>query len=200
MTMLSISFILFLIMDPIGNVTSYLKLVQDLPPERQRWIVLREMLIALGFMILFFFIGEYLLALLQVSPLTVRLSSGAILFLVAIKILFPSKDSLRANLPQGEPFITPLAVPLIAGPALLATIMLFAHGEPNNYAMFGAILIAWAAAVIVLELSPYLQKYVGKNGLLACERLMGMVLVMLAIQRFFDGVQEFILKCHQPLV
>ncbi len=151
-------------------------------------------------MILFSFIGEYLFGILQISPLTVRLSSGAILFLVAIKILFPSKDSPRANLPKGEPFITPLAIPLIAGPSLLATIMLFAHGETDHAAMLGAIIIAWCASVIVLELSPWLQKYVGKNGLVACERLMGMILVMLAIQRFFDGIQEFILRCQTPLV
>lgn len=200
MSLLSIAFILFLIMDPIGSVTSYLKLVQDLPPKKQRWIVIREMLIALAAMFIFYFIGEYLLAVLHISPLTVRLSSGAVLFLVAIKILFPSKDSPRNNLPQGEPFITPLAIPLIAGPALLATIMLFAHAETNHANMIGGIILAWCAAVIVLELSPFLQKYVGKNGLQACERLMGMILVMLAIQRFFEGIQEFVLKCQTPLV
>ena len=154
MNLLSLSFILFLIMDPIGNVSSYLKLVENLPVKRQRWIVLREMLIALLAMIVFYFIGEYLFAVLQISPLTVRLASGAILFLVAIKILFPSKDSPRNNLPQGEPFIIPLAIPLIAGPSLLATIMLFAHGEPNHGVMLASIFIAWFAAVVVLELSP----------------------------------------------
>lgn len=199
MSLLSIAFILFLIMDPIGNVSSYLNLVQGLPAKKQRWIITREMFIALFAMLLFNFIGEWLFEVLKISPLTVRISSGAILFLVAIKILFPSIDSPRANLPEGEPFITPIAIPLIAGPSLLATIMLFAHSEVSQITMISAILIAWIAAVIVLELSPFLQKYMGKNGLLACERLMGMILVMLAIQRFSEGVHEFILKCQSPL-
>jgi len=191
----SLAVILFLIMDPMGNVSSYLSLVKGLTPKQQRLIVIREMLIALAAMLLFNSIGEYLFDILHVSEKTVRLASGVILFLCAIKILFPTLDSPRANLPQGEPFIVPLAIPLIAGPSLLATIMLFAHIEPDLSTMLYAIFAAWIASCLVLLNSNNLQKWLGTNGLIAAERLMGMVLVLLAIQRFLEGVQLVVKSC-----
>lgn len=190
-SLFTLTLILFLIMDPIGNVSSYLSLVKEIPPKRQRFIVLREMLIALIVMLLFWGIGEILFDLLQMCETALRLASGLILFLVAIKILFPTIDSPRANLPQGEPFVIPLAIPLIAGPSLLATIMLYTHLEKSQPLMISAIFIAWTLASIVLLFSSFLFRVLGRNGLIACERLMGMILVLLAIQRFTEGLQLF---------
>lgn len=196
MTLFTLSFLLFLIMDPFGNVSSYLKLVEKLPRKKQFIVAGREMLIALGFMLLFNFIGEFLFDVLHISETAIRLASGLILFLVALKILFPSIDSPRANLPEGEPFITPLAVPFIAGPALLATIMLYTHLEPSQPLMLSAIFLSWIAASAVLFSSSFLYRALGTNGLIACEKLMGMVLVLLAIERFASGVQLFMTgKC-----
>lgn len=195
MTLFTITIVLFLIMDPIGNITSFLNLVQDIPAKRRRFIVLREMSIALAVMLIFNLLGEYIFDILSMSDPALKLASGTILFLAAIKILFPSENSTRANLPAGEPFITPLAIPLIAGPSLLATIMLFARLVPSNLTMLAAILLAWILAVTVLLLSSRLEKILGSNGLMACERLMGMVLVMIAIQRFLEGVQEIVKLC-----
>jgi multiple antibiotic resistance protein len=195
MNLFSLTVILFLIMDPIGNISSFLSQLKEVPLERKKKIILREMLIALAAMLLFNFIGEYIFNILEISDTTVKLASGAILFLVAIKILFPSVDSLRANLPAGEPFITPLAIPLIAGPSLLATVMLFARLEPSLTIMLAAILISWLLASAVLLFGSRLQQLIGTNGLMACERLMGMVLVMLAIQRFAEGLQHFVRSC-----
>ena len=195
MTLINLAIILFLIMDPVGNISSFLHSMRDIPPKRRQMIIIREMLIALAAMIAFNYLGEFIFSILKVSETALRLASGAILFLVALKILFPSPDSLRANLPAGEPFVTPLAIPLIAGPALLATIMLFAHLEPSQLSMLGAILLAWAAAAAVLLSGARLQKLLGSNGLMACERLMAMILIMLAIQRFLEGVQQFAKNC-----
>lgn len=195
MNLFSLTVILFLIMDPIGNISSFLSLLKDLPKQKRRKIILREMLIALAAMLIFYVIGEYIFHILEINETTVRLASGIILFLVAIKILFPAIDSLRANLPQGEPFITPLAIPLIAGPSLLATVMLFARLEPSHSVMLTAIFIAWLLAVGVLLLGRRLQNLLGTNGLAACERLMGMLLVMLAVQRFAEGLHDFIKTC-----
>lgn len=196
MTLFTLSFLLFLIMDPFGNVSSYLKLVEKLPRKKQLLVAGREMLIALGFMLLFNFIGEFLFDVLHISETAIRLASGLILFLVALKILFPSIDSPRSNLPEGEPFITPLAVPFIAGPALLATIMLYTHLEPSQPMMLSAIFLSWIAASAVLFSSSFLYRILGTNGLIACEKLMGMVLVLLAIERFASGVQLFMTgKC-----
>lgn len=196
MTLFTLALILFLIMDPVGNVGSYLKLVSALPKKRQYYVVLREMVIALAVMLVFNEIGEFLFDMLHISETAIRLASGLILFLAALKILFPSIDSPRANLPIGEPFIIPLAVPFIAGPALLATIMLYAHLEPSQPLMLSAIILAWLAASLVLLSSSFLQRVLGTNGLIACERLMGMVLVLLAIERFTSGIQLFVTgKC-----
>jgi multiple antibiotic resistance protein len=178
-------------MDPIGNINSYLSLVKEMERRHQRWIIFREMLIALLIMIGFNYLGEFIFDFLGLSEVTVRLSSGVILFLIAIKILFPSHDSIRANLPPGEPFIFPIAVPLIAGPALLATIMLYAHLEPYQSIMLLAILISWFLSILVLYFSPTIKRVFGENGLMACERLIGMVLVLVAIQRFLEGILLF---------
>lgn len=191
MTLFSIALVLFLIMDPIGNISSYLKMVHGIKPKRQLKVLVREMLIALLIMIAFNYLGEVIFNLLQISEPTISLSSGVILFLIAIQILFPTLSGIRENISKGEPFIIPLAIPLIAGPSLLATIMLFAHMEQSQPVMLGAIFCAWIAALAVMLLSRPLKKLLGSNGLLACEKLIGMVLVLIAIQRFLDGVQLF---------
>lgn len=192
LSLFSITVVLFIIMDPIGNIPSYLTLVKDVDPARKRFVLIREMLIALAFMVAFNFIGEYIFSVLELSDTAVQLSSGLILFLTAIKILFPASNSFRRNLPQGEPFIIPLAVPLIAGPSLLATIMLYARMETSVPIMLGSIFIAWILALVILLIAPVFKRYLGDNGLMACERLLAMVLVMLAIQRFMEGIQTFV--------
>jgi multiple antibiotic resistance protein len=194
-SLFSLIVILFIIMDPIGNIASYLALTNGLTPKRRHIVLLREMGIALSAMIIISFIGDYIFKLLGISQCTVRLASGAILFLIAIKILFPSTDSLRSNLPKGEPFIIPLAIPLIAGPSLLATIMMYADLIQSRWMVQAAIGIAWIAALGVLWVAPFLNRYLGSNGLVALEKLTGMILVLLAVQRLAEGIQRFIADC-----
>lgn len=195
MEFITIIITLLLIMDPIGNVNSFLKMIDGMPRRRQYWVIFREMLIALGLMLLFNFIGEWICYVLCLSETAITLSAGMILFLTALKIIYPSETSPRAKLPSGEPFIVPLAVPLIAGPSLLATIMLFAQLEQSQAVMLGAIFIAWAIACTLLIFSHGIKQGLKSNGLLACEKLMAMILIILAIQRFMDGVTLF-LKNH----
>lgn len=192
MNLLSVALILFFIMDPLGSISAFLKMLKDLPPKRQAIVLFREMLLALGVTLFAYFIGNELLYILDVKEVPVRLSSGIILFLVAIKILFPQKPGLRESYHvDGDSFLVPIAIPMIAGPALLATVILFAGLPELHDILLPAILTAWAAACAVLLLSRYLKQILGTNGLLACERLMGMILVLLAIQRFFEGIQMF---------
>jgi small neutral amino acid transporter SnatA (MarC family) len=191
MSLFNVSLVLLLIMDPIGNLSSYLSMVKELDPKRQYWIIVREMLIALAVMLFFNYLGETIFLCLKLSETTVRISSGVILFLIAIKILFPSSDALRTNLPKGEPVIFPLAIPLIAGPALMATIMLYAHLEPLHSVMIYAILIAWSISVLVFFFARPIKKLLGENILMAAERLIGMVLVLIAVQRFLEGLLLF---------
>lgn len=196
MSILYLTVVLFLIMDPIGNIATFLKVLKDIPEAKRKKVIIREMLIALAAMILFSIFGELIFNTIKITETTLRLTSGVILFLVAIKILFPSIDSPRANLPKGEPFVTPLAIPLIAGPSLLATIMLFSHLVPGYYEMPIAIVLAWSLAIIVLLFGERLQRILTTNGLMACERLMGMILILLAIQRFLEGIKQFVKACQ----
>lgn len=198
MSLLTITLILIFIIDPVGNISSYLSLVKELDPKKEKWIIMREMLIALGVMMGFNFLGEYIFDLFDVSETTVRITSGVILFLIAIKILFTAPDSVRANLPKGEPFIFPLAIPLIAGPALMATLMLFARSEPSLMLMIEAILLAWFFSVLVLFFAKPIKKILGENGLMACERLIGMVLVLIAVQRILEGILLFWSGINHP--
>lgn len=192
MSLLSIVLVLYLIMDPVGNISSFLSQVKNKTVCEQRRIILREMCFALIPMLVFSLIGEYIFNVLDISEVTVRIASGVILFLAAFQILFPTLNSLRKNLPEDEPFVTPLAIPLIAGPSLLATIMLFSRMEESVYIMVGAIFIAWALALVTLILGRHLYRLIGENGLSALERMMGMILVLLAIQRFMSGIMLFI--------
>ncbi len=188
MPFMTLTLILFLIMDPIGNVSSFLTMVKGIEPKRQKFIVIREMLFALCFMLFFNFFGEFIFSLLQISETTVKIASGVILFIVSVQILFPQLHGIREGIAEGEPFIIPLAIPLIAGPSLLATIMLYARTEASISKMLFAIFIAWVLASLVLLSAGPLQRLLGRSGLMACEKLMGMVLVLLAVQRFLDGV------------
>jgi len=190
-TLFTLTVIFFFIMDPVGNIASYLSLVQGLDKKRRYLVLLREMLIALVTTLLFCFLGEFIFKFLEISEVTVRVSIGVILFLVAVKILFPNKDSPRANLPKGEPFIVPLAIPLVAGPSLLATVMLYADLEPSLWLVPEAIFIAWLASFAVFLAAPFLQRYLGNNGLLALEKLTGIILALIAVQKFAEGLHRF---------
>lgn len=199
MNLLFLVLILFFIMNPMGNVINYLTLMEGIEPERRLWVGFREMLIALFIMLFFYFIGDWLFYSLGFSEVALRLASGLILLLIAIKILFPPVNKPRIeSLPdmQGEPFIFPFAVPMIAGPALLATIMLYSHLEPSKPMMLAAISIAWAATSFFLFFSESIEKVLGPSGLAAAERLMAMILVLLAIQRLTLGIELFVTgKC-----
>lgn len=192
MEFITVVITLLFIMDPLGNMNSFLKMVDGIPRRRQYWIIAREMIIALGLMLLFNFIGEWIFQALDLSEIAVTMSAGMILFLTALKIIYPSETSPRAKLPIGEPFIVPMAVPLIAGPSLLATIMVYAHLESSQPVMLGAILLSWAIACTLLMFSHGIKNGIKSNGLLACEKLMAMILIILAIQRFMDGLTLFL--------
>jgi len=193
-SLFSLTFSLFLLMDPIGNVPIYVSLLKDLPPRRQRIIIMRELLIALAVIILFTFVGEYLLSLLHIGTETILISGGVILFMIALKMIFPkSKNAFADGSGQKEPFIVPLAIPLVAGPSVLASVMIYSHGK-YDMILISAICIAWAISTIILVSAPFLKKVLGASGIIACERLMGLLLTLMAVQMFLDGASLFLHK------
>jgi len=193
--MLSMAFSLFLLMDSIGNIPLFISILKGIPHQRQRQIIFREMLIALAIMILFNYVGDFLLNALQVTQYSVLISGGIILFLIALKMIFPTKESEQPSKDDKEPFIVPLAVPLVAGPAVLAAIMLYSRQETSMSSVI-AIVAAWIVTTLILLSSTFLNKIMGPRGILACERLMGLVLTMIAIQMFLEGLAQFLTSTH----
>lgn len=195
MSLYSIAFSLFLLMDPIGNIPFYISYLKDVDPKRQRYIIFREMVIALVVIILFCFVGEGLMDFLHIQNDTLQIAGGIILFLICLRMIFPStKDASEKMLDDSEPFIVPLAIPLIAGPSVLAAVMIYTRQEMDSWMMGGAILLAWTASLLILLLSSFLKKLLGWRGILALERLMGLILILLAVQMFLGGASAFMAR------
>ncbi len=191
--MISATILLLLIMDPLGNLPIFMSVLKHVEPRRRRIVILRELLIALAIMLLFLFTGEKILSFLNLRAETVSISGGIILFLIAIKMIFPGPTNDSSGLPAGEePFLVPLAIPLVAGPSLLATLMLMSHQYPGQPGMLVlALLLAWAITSTILLLSGLFLRLLGNKGVNALERLMGLILIMLATQMFLDGIRAY---------
>ena len=193
MDILSVSVTLFLIMDPFGNIPVFLPILDRVPEDRRRTVLVRELLIALAVMVVFIFCGRYVMSFLGLRQESVSIAGGIILFLIALRMVFPSNETHSAADFEGEPFLVPLAIPLIAGPSLLAVLLLFATAEPGGLLeLLLAGVLAWSATFLVLFSSTFLIRFLTRRGLVAVERLMGMILIALAIQLFLDGFSGYL--------
>ena len=182
---------LFLIMDPLGNIPPFLSALKDVRVERRRWVLIREILIAYGVLLAFLFSGKYVLRLLSLQQETISVAGGIVLFLIAVRMIFPAERNALADSPEGEPFIVPMAIPLIAGPSTLAAILLLQQSDPyDTLRLLLAITIASVLSASILLSSTLLYRLLRERGLIAMERLMGMLLVMLAVQMFLNGVAK----------
>lgn len=193
MTLVSAAVLLFFVMDPLGNVPLFLATLRDVDPARRKTVVLRELLIALLILLGFLFLGPALLAGLHVSQAALTAAGGIVLLLIAIRMIFPTSEETLRERVQSEPFIFPLAVPYVAGPSVMATELLLVSREPERWPVWvAAIVIAWIPAAIILYLSGFLQRLLGERALTALERLMGMLLVMIAVQMLMQGIAEYL--------
>ncbi len=198
-TVISIAFALFILMDPLGNAPLFLSILKDINPKKQRKIIFRELLLALFIIIICFFIGDYFLKFIKIQEHTLLISGGIILFLVALPMIFPNFLSHKEkNTPlDTEPFIVPLAIPLIAGPAVLISVILYSQQNINTWSILGAITLAWAATTTILLSSSWIQKILKEKGLLAMERLMGLLLILISVQMFLEGISLYTITCMQ---
>ena len=192
MSLASAALTLFLVIDPLGNIPFFLAALQQVPRERHQRVVVRELLIALGIMVAFLFAGGPLLSLLAISESALTLAGGIILFLIAIRMVFPPVSGSVHEELKGEPFIVPLAIPYVAGPSVLATEMLFMKGAPGRWMEWlAALVIAWAATAVILLAGNRLRAVLGPRAMIAIERLMGMILVAVSVQMFLSGVERY---------
>jgi len=193
---LSQAILLILIMDPLGNLPVFTSILKKISTKRRHVILIREMIIALFIMVIFLFSGKKILSVFHLTTETVSISGGIILFIIAIKMIFPNEEQPKKEFTSSEePFLIPLAVPLVSGPSLLATLMLLSHKYPNLlFSLLIALFIAWSITTGILFLSNFFLNFFGEKGINTLEKLMGLILIMLAVQMFLDGVHVWLFK------
>ena len=191
MTLASAIVLIFLVIDPFGNVPLFVSALDKVRPERRQRVVVRELLIAYVVMVLFLFLGEPLLRVLGISDPALTIAGGVILFLIALRMVFPMRGKGGEEI-DDEPFIVPLAIPYVAGPSVLAMELLLMSEDPTRWMTWLlAISIAWAGAATIMMFGSQIVNLVGRRGLIAIERLMGMILVAIAIQMFLTGAETY---------
>lgn len=193
MTILSAALLLFLVMDPLGNIPLFMTTLKKVEDNRKRKVVLRELLIALFVLIGFLFLGQYLLQLLHLTQTALTTAGGIILMIIAIKMIFPASHTSLEEDVEGEPFIVPLAIPYVAGPSALATALLLMSREPGRWPEWLlAVFLAWFVSALIIYFASYFARFLGEKGMIAIERLMGMLLITVAVQMLLTGIAEFI--------
>ncbi|MDX1438553.1 MAG: MarC family protein [Rubricoccaceae bacterium] len=192
MTLVSAFLLLFLVMDPAGNIPLFMAALAPVEPSRRAKVIVRELLVALAVLVLFLFAGPTILNAIGVSEEALSVAGGIILFLIALRMIFPGRGEPSGEDVAGEPFIVPLAIPFLAGPSAMASVMLIMSSDPVRWPVWLlAVLLAWAASGMILLLGNRLSRFFGRRGLIAIERLMGMVLTAIAVEMFLRGLQTF---------
>lgn len=185
--------ILVLVVDPIGNMPVFVSVLRRVDAARRTSVILRECGIAFAVLLAFVFAGETLLALFGLSGTSLTIAGGVILLLIALRMVFRSGAEIFGKLPEGEPFIVPLAIPSIAGPSAIATVVLFASGAPERWPEWcAAVAIATAATLATLFFADRIVKLLGERTLAAFERLIGLVLAAIAVEMLLRGIAEFV--------
>jgi MarC family membrane protein len=192
-TFVSAVVLLLLVCDPFGNIPIFISALREVPRERRRMIILRECLIAFLVLTLFAFVGQSFLKLLGLSEISLQIGGAVVLMLVAVRMVFPSPEGVYGQSPGGEPFIVPLAVPALAGPSALATVLLLVSRDPAlTWQWVGAIAVVMLVSALVLAFAERLQQVLGERATAAFERLMGLILAAVAVELMLRGVRAFL--------
>lgn len=192
-TFVSALILLLLITDPIGNIPIFINSLRNVPAHRRVRIILREVLIAFCLLLAFMFIGKQFLELVNLSDLSLQIAGAVVLFLIALRMIFPTAQNDDPSLSQGaEPFIVPLAIPALAGPSAMATVMLLVSQAPERrFEWMMALLVTMLICAIVLVLADRIQRLLGERVVIAIEKLMGLILVAIAIEMLLRGIKDF---------
>ena len=185
--------ILLLVVDPVGNIPLFLSLLRGVDVARRTRVIVRECLIAFVVLLGFVLFGRWILALFGLSEPSLTIAGGVILFLIALRMIFRGPEGIFGDGADGEPFIVPLAIPAIAGPAAIATVVLLVSRAPQRLPEWiGAVLIVMIVTLACLVFSERLAKLVGERGLQAFERLMGLILTAISVEMLLRGIQAFV--------
>lgn len=193
MDLLSAALLLLIIMDPIGNIPIFHAMLGTRARERRLRIIARELLIAYGVLVLFLVAGDGILRWLGLDQPALGVAGGVVLFIIALRMVFPDSGSLGEPDEEGEPLIVPLAIPMLAGPSAVAAVLLLVSRDPDRFWVWlAALTLAWAVSAVILLASGLLMEKLGPRALRALVRLMGMLLIMMAVQMFMDGIAAYI--------
>ena len=183
---------LFFIMDPLGNTPVFNSILSRFDSKQRSLIIARELIFALIILLVFLFAGTAILNFLGLSQSSLNIAGGVLLFIIALRMIFPRFTTEEVD-SEDDPFIVPLAMPMVAGPSAIAILLLLSSSQPDRiWEWCAALVIAWAATTAILIASPFLMRVLGTRGLRALKRLMGMLLVLLATQMLLDGVESFV--------
>jgi len=196
-TFASATILLLLITDPVGNIPVFANALKHVAPERRARVILREILIAFFLLLTFMFVGEGFLRVMNLSELSLQIGGGVILFLIALRMVFPPPAAEEAEI-LTEPLIVPLAIPAIAGPSALATVLLLVSQQPERrLEWIAALCVTMVISAVVLVSAERIQRIVGPRLVTAVERLMGLVLVSVAIEMMLRGAKTFATQLMQ---
>ena len=192
-TFVSATILLLLITDPLGNIPIFANALRHVPAERRARVILREVLIAFGLLLAFMFMGDAFLRVMNLSDLSLQIAGGVVLFLIALRMIFPPPESPSAELPVGEPLIVPLAIPALAGPSALATVMLLVSQAPERRLEWVAALsVTMVVCAVVLVMAERIQRVLGDRVVMAFERLMGLILVAISVEMMIRGLKVLV--------
>lgn len=192
---LSSTILLILITDPLGNIPFFISALRKVRPERRRIVVVRECLIAFAALLVFLVAGRPILRILHLSEDALRVSGGGVLLLIAIRMIFPEHGERLGEdeASTAEPFIVPVAIPLIAGPSAMATVLLMSTPDPlQMLSLAGSLTVTIAITALVFVSSTRIQKVLGDQAITALERLMGLVLTAVAVEMLLGGIASYI--------
>jgi MarC family membrane protein len=196
-TFVSATILLVLITDPVGNIPIFANALKHVPAQRRPRVILREISIAFFLLLTFMFVGEGFLRVMNLSELALQIGGGVILFLIALRMVFPPPIVAETEL-LIEPLIVPLAVPSIAGPSALATVLLLVSQQPEKRMEWvAALCLTMLICATVLMSAERIQRLIGTRVVTAIERLMGLVLVSVAIEMLLRGIRTFALQLAQ---
>jgi MarC family membrane protein len=186
--------LLLLVTDPFGNVPLFVSALSHVPPTRRARVIVRECAIAFLLLLVFMFFGRHFLAALQLTDIALRIGGGVILFLIALRMVFPQEGGVFGDRePTAEPFIVPLAVPALAGPSALVTVLLFSSNSVTEMLLHVAVLSLVAVVwLLVLLSAERMQRALGPRVMTAFERLMGLILTAMAVEMLLAGMRSYI--------
>ncbi|MFN9719726.1 MAG: MarC family protein [Planctomycetota bacterium] len=188
--MLQMILLLFIVLDPFGNLVTINALLHKQTAAARRRIMFRESLIALAVLLAAVFAAGPIMRALGLQPYSLGVAGGIVLFMIAMGMVFPARKIVDDE-ELGDPLIVPIAVPFIAGPSTISFILLLSQKHDRGTVAFSVFLAGLGSAVI-LTLSPTIYAFLGNRGSRTVERLMGMLLVMMSVQMVMDGIQAYL--------